>query len=250
MNLTYEVLFDELRKKYILQKRNGEYCFVNNDNEVVAIISYNKIVMYYTCSSQDIFNHKNKVAAIFTMDLNVNGKLCDIISILGLCGSSNDISVIKNFGLDSDCNYRVFCNPEEYQKQLEFNNLQNNSLNGAIIAQIDEKIGSCGELTMVNGKANITIGNILINNLTYCQSASKYGFDINILNIKGDTNTNYDEVYKYYREANNWYYTYGYNSKNSDIVRDFTERRKKSTFDKEKVHTDAQVIIIASKLKC
>lgn len=255
MNLTYQLLYETLAKKYNLNQRNGNYCFTDDNGNVVAIIDFNKIVMYYHVAPEIIWNHKNTVAVAFVKDLNVNGKLCDVISIFGLCGSINDISIIKNFGIVQDCNTAIFSSSYDYEKHEELEQSlkeisDNTSINisRVIFNEMKESFGSCGTLEVKNDKVNLEICNkIYINNLSYSKSSWE-GLDINIINIKNKVSTNYDEIYAYYRKENDWYYNAGYDNVDSAQMRQFTEAKKYSTFDKSKIHSNAEIIILANKL--
>ena len=257
MNLTYKLLYSVLAKQYSLKQRNGQYCFTDNDNNVVAIIDDNKIVMYYHVSSNIIWNHKNTVAIAFVKDLNVNGKLCDIISVFGLCGSVNDVTIIGNFGLEKSCNTAIFASAEQ---DCEFKNgfgfeeysVENDGISNifrrCIFDELKESFGSCGRLEVVDNQVNLNIcESIYINNLTKSEDGLD-GLDINIINRKSDVTTNYDEVYGYYRNLNDWYYGSGYKCINADKIRQFTEDKWHSTFAENKIHLGAEVIIFAKKI--
>ena len=97
------------------------------------------------------------------------------------------------------------------------------------------KIASCGQIHSSNGIASIKISDeMVIDNI---KVNKKYdGFDLNVININGiNPNFDYKKVYNFWRQKNDWAYTPGFNKSESYQTREWTERRKKSTVDKDAI---------------
>ncbi len=240
--------------------------FIDKEERIVATIDKNlsSITMFYSYRqhSRNIWNHHGKVAIIFARDFNVNEKCCDILCIEGLCGACNDFELYEDYYLGTTNNEEMRNLLEKeislqnqfetkpYQEKITIlETLKGAKFTGANIKGIQlfedsEKyaLGNCGFLFSKNGIAEFDIcGVIKIENMVVNQQDN--GYDINVINIKGTKeNTNYEEIYNFYRNENDWHYKDGFNTSGSYETRAYTERRKYSTVDKEAIHIDESTL--------
>lgn len=269
MKLTYEMIFSILNSKYGLVKGEEKDYFLDDSGRIVATIDKNLITMFYSfpSHSREIWNHEGNVAIAFARDFNVNGQICDILCIEGLCGACNDFSIHEDFSIDTmnngEMRYLLDKNENPLQKQFEAMSYKERisvleSSTGAqftganiegvqLFADSDKyALGNCGHLSSHNGIASFDIcGVVKVDNMVVNK---KYdGYDINNINFKNiQKDTNYKEIYKYYRQENDWYYDKekGYNTAGSYETRAFTERRRYSTVDKDAIHTPKTTKIV------
>lgn len=261
MKLTYEKIFTILYSKFELVVGKEKNYFLDEKQRIVATWDrkLSLITMFYDFPkhSKEIWNHYGKVAIGFAKDFNVNGQICDIFCIDGLCGALNDFIMKEDFSIDmmnnSEMRYLLDDNKNSLQKQFELlsynkkvsilESLTGATFKGASIEDIQlfkesEKyaLGNCGYLTARNGLASFEIcGIVKVKNIVV--NSKKDGYDVNIINFKNiQKKPNYKQVYDYYRSKNDWYYEAGYNTVGSDKTRAFIERRSYSTVDADAIH--------------
>lgn len=261
MKLTYEIIYSILNSKFKLVKGEEKDYFLDDLGRIVATIDTNLITMFYSFPplSGEIWNHEGKVAVAFAHNFNVNGRLCDVFVIDGLCGAFNDFRMHEDFFIDeinnSEMRYLLNNDKNSLQKQFETMsykdritllgastgaNFTGANIKGIQIFEDGEKysLGSCGQLSSHNGLASFDIcGVVKVDNMVV--NKERYGsYDINIINCNNVKDPNYKEIYKYYRRENDWHYDKegGYNTCGSAEIRAFTERRKYSTIDKTAFH--------------
>lgn len=260
MYITYERIFSILNSKFNLVTGQKKYYFLDKSNRIVASIDGNLITMFYDYQdhSREIWNHHGKVAITFAKNFNVNGQLCDILCIDGLCGACNDFVMNRDFFIKTTNNEEIRHLLDNHgnslQKQFESLNYKEKiavlekvkgaTFKGANISGIQlfgdntkYKLGNCGHLSSANGIASFDIcGEMQIHNIIV-NNKMVDGFDINIINFKNICQKpNYEEVYNFYRQENDWCYNFGYNTVNSEKTRAFTERRRYSTVDENSIH--------------
>lgn len=206
-----------LSKKYTHIVKNGRTYFVDDNYNVVASSDDKSITMYFDFKkcSREIWNHYGKVMVTMISDFRVNDKTADVLVVKGLCGACNDAIITEDFAFRTGSNYTLRYELGEYS----------------------ENLGNCGKLYCYDHIANINICNA-INFKNICVSdLSEDGFVVNIIgNQKENNNSDYTEVYKYWRKENNWYYTYGIQTRGSYETRGWTERRRYSTTDYEDIY--------------
>ena len=260
MKLTYNMIFRILQKNFTMIAGREKNYFIDNSQRIAATFDkeLSTITMYYSFekNSYEIWNHHGKVAIAFARDFNVNNKICDVICIEGLCGAYNDFYLEEDFCLETTNNSEMrylFEKEVSLQKKFEAKSYQEKiaileaytgaKFSGANIEGIQlfpdsdkYALGNCGSLSSKNGIASFDIcGEIEVENMKINQQRD--GYDVNIINCKGQQkDTNYKDVYAFYRRKNDWNYKEGYNTAGSYETRDFTERRKNSTIDQEAIH--------------
>ena len=190
-----------LSKKYTHIVKNGRTYFVDDNYNVVASSDDKSITMYFDFKkcSREIWNHYGKVMVTMISDFRVNDKTADVLVVKGLCGACNDAIITEDFAFRTGSNYTLRYELGEYS----------------------ENLGNCGELSCYDHIANINICNA-INFKNICVSdLSEDGFVVNIIGNQ---------------KENNWYYTYGIQTRGSYETRGWTERRRYSTTDYEDIY--------------
>lgn len=180
MKLTYERISSILNSKFNIIEGEQKHYFVDKTNKVVATFdnNLNTITMFYDFPdhSREIWNHDGKVAIIFAKDFTVNGNLCDILCIDGLCGASNDFILYKNYYIEimnnSEMRY-LFEKKKTLQKLFATLSYKKRisvleKFTGANIEGIqlfpdgeDYALGNCGNLSSENGIANFYICGVI-----------------------------------------------------------------------------------------
>lgn len=260
MKLTYEIILKVLSSNYTFVEGKEKNYFLDDSNRIVATIDENLITMFYDfpALSREIFNHFGKVAVAFAKDFNVNGQICDVLCIGGLFGG-NDFIMNKDFFIGTKYNvemkHLLDSNENLLQKQFEALNYEEkiSVLEESTGANIDgiqlfrevneSELGNCGHLSATNGIASFDIcGVIQATNIVVKKVYKVY--DINIINFKNiHQKPNYEEVYNFYRQKNDWHYNTGYKTAGSKETRDFTERRRYSTVDIDSIHIREPIML-------
>lgn len=265
MKITYDKIFSILNSNFKLVNGQRKNYFLDNSNRIVATIDENLITMFYDFPelSREIWNHEGKVAIAFARNFNINGQLCDILLIDGLCGTFNDFIMNKDFFINITTNSEMRCllgnHENSLQKQFEelsyeekiaiLKKVKGADFTGAKIDGIklfsdgaEYKLGNCGYLSSTNGIASFNIcSEIKVDNMVV--NKKQNGIDINIIDVKKTKKkANYSELYNLYRQENDWYYNLGYKTAGSLETRAFTERRRYATVDKDAIHITKQVI--------
>ena len=260
----YNQIYTILSSQFELKKGNKKNYFYDKDGQVVATVDKKSITMYYDFPecSHEIWNHKGKVVVTFVRDFNVNGKICDIFFVDGLCGACNDVEVHEDYSIDTTANNELCDN----QLQQMFNILNpakkievfeaitgckatGANLENACLFDSNEKLGNCGTITSSNGLASFDIcGLIHVKNCyvaQYIGPERSQNYDekhINIVHESGEkTYTDYRSIYLYYRKKHNWYYTDGYNCAGSCNTRAYVCRKQSQTVDDEAIHKDLKI---------
>lgn len=266
--ITYEKIFSILNSKFELVMGKQKNYFLDYEQRIVATIDKNSITMFYDFpeESREIWNHYGKVAITFVKNFNVNGQICDVLCINGLCGAANDIIIDENFSIDRTNNIEMrnllHNDKKSLQQQFEdlgygkriliLKKLIGANFKGARIDDIqlfesseEYMLGNCGYLSSNDGVASFDIGGIVKFNNMVTNRIYKDGYDINIINFKSIyQKVNYGEVYDFYRRKNDWYYNAGYKTAGSLETRNFTERRKTSTVDVDSIHISKYMLDI------
>ena len=256
MSITYDKILNHLNKKYTVISKNKKNYFINNERKVVASYDNHSISMYFEISkdSDEIHNHNGIAIATFAKDFQVNDRIADIIILEGLVGACNDAKIVGNYAylLNNNCELRELFETNSRQKQFDslpyeeriklLNELTGASFDGAKIDGIqlfspesEPKLSSCGQIYASNGVASIKLSDeIVIENIKINEQID--GFDLNIINIKGNNpNVNYTQVYNFWRHENDWMYNLGFSTAGSYETREWTERRKNSIVDEDSI---------------
>lgn len=256
MTVNYDSILNQLNKKFTLVSKNKKNYFINEEGAIVASYDANSISMYFEfpADSQEILNHHGIVVATFAKNFQVNDKIADIIIVDGLCGACNDTKMIGNYAYMTCDNseLRDFYDTNSKQKQFDqlpyedrikiLEEMTGASFKGASIDGIrlfssnkEAKISSCGHICSSNGIAQIKLSDEMIINGIHVNKKD-IGFDLNVININGQNHIfDSSEVYDFWRHENDWYYTVGRDNVVSPETIEWTERRKKSTVDKDAV---------------
>ena len=214
MTIDYDRILNQLNKKYTVISKKKKNYFINNKEEVVATYDDHSISMFFEFpeNSEEIWNHEGMVVATFAKDFQVNDKIADIIILEGLVGTCNDTEIIDNYAY-------LQCNNNELKNLFD----------------TKTKIAPCGQIYSSNGIASIKISDeMVIDNIKVNKKDD--GFDLNVININGiNPNFDYKKAYDFWRQKNDRKYTIGFNRRGSYETREWTERRKKSTVDKDSI---------------
>lgn len=99
----------------------------------------------------------------------------------------------------------------------------------------EAKIAPCGQIYSSNGIASIKISDeMVIDNIKVNKKDD--GFDLNVININGiNPNFDYKKVYNFWRHEYDLEYSNSFNNSDFYETIEWTERRKKSTVDKDSI---------------
>ena len=270
----YNIIYSILNSKFELVKGDIKDYFYDEQGQIVATVDEKSITMFYSFPecSREIWNHNGKVAISFAKDFNINGRISDIIFIDGLCGASNDVHLHEDYAINTGVNSEMVTNPA----QKAFNKLSNEekirilekrtgckatgaNLRNVCLFGSDERIGNCGNLYSSEESVSFDIcGLIQFENcraVDYTEKIAEeyrlfYPFvyrinpdeqTINIISKKEQKDTNYDEIYKYYRKINDWHYKADYNTAGSSDTRDYVSSKRRQTIDERVVHKNVQI---------
>jgi hypothetical protein len=267
--IMYDIIYNTLNSKFTLINGKEKDYFYDNEGKIAATVDEKSITMFYDFpkNNYEIWNHKGKVGVSFVKDFNLNGNLHDIIFIEGLCGACNDIIIHENYAISTSVNNEMTKNP----KQRKFNMLTNDekcktlekitgckalgaNLQGALLYNHDEIFGNCGTIVSQNHCADFDIcgliqfKNCMTNDYTrwnwnhnYPKKPNHNEKTINTVAFKGKTNTDYEEIYNYFREKENWSFTTGYKTAGSDERRAYVNSKKYQTIDENAINSHVRV---------
>lgn len=194
----------------ILEGKEKNYLFDKN-SRIVGTITQNLIVLYYSCDSNVIWNHKGVVAVAFAKDFILakgnNVKRADVIFIEGLCGACEDIKVVDDFYIKTTGSSEIRYMLEKYGR----NCVGNVTCNGNSF------------------KLNSDYFNINFEGNYFNDYASN--FNLLVLNVNKRDKIDYEVLYNYMRKEYDWYFTTGYNNCSSARMREFVETRKNRNYE-------------------
>lgn len=224
----YNNILLTIRNKFKEIKGKEKNYFIDDEGRIVATLANNIITMYYSVSSDIIWNHKNHIAVSIVKDFNVNNKVHDVMYINGLCGSTNDVKLIENYFIETYFNRELYYLPLNDLNILSKKNYFYTSINKA------QNFGSCGNLIVDGNQIILDIcGEFIIDNIDRHLISRTNNFDLFILSPSiQNQDLNYKEIYEYHKKRHNWYYNNGKRTAGSKEKRMFDERRKESTVDK------------------
>ena len=138
----YDMILNTLISKFKYVEGKKKNYFFDEDECLVATVDQKSITMFYSFPkcNREIFNHKGRVAVSFVKDFNLNGDVCDIIYISGLCGACNDVRVHEDYAISTDVNNEIWDYLPDYDDD-----------------ECDKKFGNCGYLTSQDSHVSFDI---------------------------------------------------------------------------------------------
>ncbi len=104
--MNFDCIERRLSRWYSHVEEDGTVYYADNNGKTVATKTGKLIVMYFACSPDIIWNHRDMVAVAVAKDFVLTNEyqktVADIVSVMGLCGSHNAFARIGNQLLISD----------------------------------------------------------------------------------------------------------------------------------------------------
>lgn len=98
--MNFDCIERRLSRWYSHVEEDGTVYYADNNGKTVATKTGKLIVMYFACSPDIIWNHRDMVAVAVAKDFVLTNEyqktVADVVSVMGLCGSYNTFTRIGN----------------------------------------------------------------------------------------------------------------------------------------------------------